>query len=136
VITRAVVVRVKGGDRMAVEDNETGERVRVRTMGSLAPVQGMCHFRESRALLRRLAPAGTLLILKSDRLKGPGAQAKGYLIRYVHRGRRDLGRRVLAAGESFFSSLVGGPDFDREAPYVRVVRIALREDRGMFGSCD
>jgi hypothetical protein len=121
---------------MVVEDNETGERVRVRTMGSLAPVKGMCHFRESRALLRRLAPAGTLVTLKSDLVKGPEAQAKGYVVRYVHRGRRDLGRRVLAAGESFLSPLVGGPEFDREDPYVRVVRIALREDRGMFGACD
>jgi endonuclease YncB( thermonuclease family) len=126
---RASVVGVSG-DALVVR-LASGERERVRLLGTVIPAAGACFAGGARAELRRLA-LGRRVTLAGDAAR-PRRDRSGRLAAYVRLPDGvDLGRRLIDGGFAQVD-LRGG--FGRFLAYVPVQRLSERTVSGMWREC-
>jgi endonuclease YncB( thermonuclease family) len=129
---RAKVTRVVDGDTIEVR-KRSGRRETIRILGIDTPeVYGgvECGGRAASALMKRLA-RGRVRVLTDPRQ--PKRDRYGRLLAYVHRGKLDLGRRMVGKGRA--RVYVVGSRFSRYRSYKRAERVARADNRGSWGTC-
>lgn len=132
---RARVTKVVDGDTIDVR-LRSGKVKRVRLIGIDTPeVYGgvECGGKKASASMRRMAPAGTRVVLLSDPTQDR-ADRYGRLLRYVVKAGQDLNRAQVARGWATVYVYNNDP-FRRVSPYRRAQRAANNRDRGIWGLC-
>lgn len=128
--SKAKVKRIVDGDTIDVKTRGSTERVRI--VGIDTPELGRCAYKKATKALSRQLRRGEKVKLVAD-----GSQDDrdrfGRLLRYVHDGRVDVGRRQLAKG--WARVLVVGAGFDRNTEYRATERKAMSRDRGLWRLC-
>jgi len=131
----ARVVKVLDGDTVRVR-LASGPRRDVRVIGIDTPeVYGgtECGGPEASKSMKRMLPRGTRVRLVSD----PTQQVKdryGRLLRYIHKGTTDVGRRQVFRGHAEVYVYNNKP-FQRTKLYRSVQAAAKRAGSGIWGSC-
>jgi endonuclease YncB( thermonuclease family) len=114
--TTATVVRWSDGDTVVTN------RGTVRLIGIDTPEVGRCGSASATALAKRLAPAGTRITLGNP-ASVRNKDRYGRLLRYVNRGRVDIGLRQIRAGAvARYDSRDGYQWHSRQARYHRADR--------------
>lgn len=132
---RGNVVRVSDGDTLTVR-LRNGRKERVRIIGIDTPeVYGgrECGGRQASARMKKMAPAGSTVKLVSDPSQAD-RDRYGRLLRYVHRGRRDLGKRQVATGHAQVFVYRNDP-FRRAGAYQRAERQAKAKKLASWQRC-
>lgn len=124
------VLRVIDGDTIKVKT--AGEREMVRLVGIDSPEQGRCGASKATRSLKRMLRRGERVKLFPDSLQ-PNRDRYGRLLRYVHDGSTDTGRKQIRRGWAELLSV--GAGFERVKPYRRTMRAARSDDRGIWGMC-
>ncbi len=134
---RARVVSVTDGDTIKVRYRRRQRDVRIigiDTPETRRPgVAIECGGPQASAKMKRLAPAGARVTLRTDPTQDT-IDRYGRLLAYVGRAGRDLGRAQIAAGWAKTYVYAGNP-FRRTAAYRRSEREARRLGRGVHGLC-
>lgn len=129
------VVRVTDGDTLKVRVRGVGVRA-VRVLGIDTPetyAGPECGGQKATRSMHRFAPVGSTVVLLSDPSQA-NQDRYGRLLRYVERGRRDVGRRQLRTGHARVYVYRDNP-FRRTASYRTAERSARAADRGLWASC-
>jgi micrococcal nuclease len=126
----ARVERVVDGDTIVLAG---GARVRFLQIDTPEPGSTECYSRAAGRDLRRMLPAGAIVTLESDpRLDE--VDRYGRLLRYVHRGGRNLNLALVRDG----SATVWFYDGDRgryAGELLTAARAARQARRGLWGAC-
>lgn len=127
---RARVVHIVDGDTVRVK--RKGKEIAVRIIGIDTPEIGRCGYNEATDSLERMIPAKAKIRLVRDTTQ-PNRDRYKRLLRYVHRGKTDVGRRQIALG--WAKVFVVGKGFSRKAQYKRSQDAAKDKDIGRWGNC-
>lgn len=112
----ARVVRWIDGDTVVTSQGT------VRLIGMNTPEVGKCGFAAATALARRVAPAGSHIVLGNPR-STQDRDRYGRLLRYVNRGSVDVGLREIKAGAiAMYDGRDGYDAHPRQARYHRADR--------------
>jgi len=133
-VQRAKIVRVIDGDTMKV-DLANGPKKSVRLIGIDSPeLRGPkeCWGPQATQAMKKFLPKGTRVVLRSDRSQ-PLTDRSGRLLRYMQRGKYDVGWVQLRVGNAKVK--VVGKRFNRFSHYKRTVAKAKRQDLGMWSNC-
>lgn len=128
--TKARVASIVDGD--TIEVRTRGRRRPLRIIGIDTPERGECGYDQATNALARRLRRGERVKLISDPSQ-PGRDRYGRLLRYVHDGRIDVGRKQLLRG--WARVLVVGTGFRRVQSYRKAERKARRGDRGAWSRC-
>ena len=133
----ARIVSVTDGDTVKVRYGRTRRTVRIigiDTPETRRPgVSVECGGPQASASMKRLAPVGARVVLRTDPTQDTFDRYER-LLAYVRRGRRDLGRTQISRGWAK-TYVYGGKPFQRTAAYRRSERKARRLGRGVHGRC-
>ena len=126
----ARIAYVIDGDTVVLAN---GEHVRLVQIDSPEVQERECYGAEARALLRRLAPQGSIVRVEGD----PGlddVDRYGRLLRYLFRGPANLNLELVRAGAA--TVWFYGHDRGRYAePLLRAALAARAAHRGLWGAC-
>lgn len=131
---RGTVVRVSDGDTIVVSIGNTEQRVRI--VGIDTPevyYSPECGGPQASRRMKKLAPVGSRVRLVSDPTQAQ-VDRYGRLLRYVHRGGRDLGLAQVKSGWAT-AYVYDNVPFQRTARYRRAEAAARAADRGIWGRC-
>jgi len=134
---RAQVTKVIDGDTIKVRAGS--RRYTVRIIGIDTPetrrpgVAVECGGPQSSASMKRLAPVGSRVLLKTDPSQAT-RDRYGRLLAYVQRKGRDVGRSQVDRGHAMVY-VFGGKPFSRAAAYVRSQLAARAAARGVWSRC-
>lgn len=128
--TPHVVTSVGDGDSLTVAG---GTRVRLVQIDAPELGAGECYARESRALLLRLMPVGSSIVLEADS-RLDQLDRYGRLLRYVKRGTTNVNLTLvrLGAAAPYFYSGDRGRYADRLLADAKRAKAAKR---GLWGAC-
>lgn len=133
----ARVTKVIDGDTIKVRAGR--RRYTVRIIGMDTPetrrpgVSVECGGPQASASLKRLAPIGSLVVLKTDPTQATRDRYRR-LLAYVRRSGKDLGRTQIDRGHANVY-VYGGKAFARTAAYVRSLLAARDARRGVWSRC-
>jgi micrococcal nuclease len=131
------VTKVIDGDTIKVRAGR--RRYTVRIIGIDTPetrrpgVSVECGGLKSSASMKRLAPAGSRVLLKTDPSQATRDRYRR-LLAYVRRNGKDLGRTQIDRGQANVY-VYGGQPFARAAAYVRSLLAARAAGRGVWSGC-
>jgi endonuclease YncB( thermonuclease family) len=131
----ARVIRVIDGDTVEVRLS-TGARKDVRLVGIDTPeVYGgtECGGPEASESLKTILPPQTPVTLLSD-VSQDDRDRYGRLLRYVHKGGKDVNRQQVVRGYASVYVYDHNP-FNRTASYRKAAQVAKAARRGMWGAC-
>jgi endonuclease YncB( thermonuclease family) len=131
----ARVIRVIDGDTVEVRLS-TGARKDVRLVGIDTPeVYGgtECGGPEASESLKAILPPRTRVTLLSD-VSQDDKDRYGRLLRYVHKGGKDVNRQQVLRGYASVYVYDHHP-FNRTASYRKAAQVAKAARRGMWGAC-
>jgi micrococcal nuclease len=132
----AKVRRVVDGDTIEVTLNGRSERVRLigidtpETKKPNTPIE--CFGPQASAFTKSLLPKGTIVTLTRD------VEARddfGRLLAYVHRSSDGVFVNLALAEQGYANVLTIAPNVAHSDDFVRAVRIARNERRGLWGGC-
>lgn len=133
----ARITRVVDGDTVKVRYGS--RRATVRIIGIDTPethrpgVSIECGGPQASASMKRLAPVGARVVLRTDPTQDT-RDRYGRLLAYVGRGERDLGRTQISRGWAK-TYVYGGKPFQRTSAYKRSQAKARGAGRGVYGLC-
>ncbi len=135
------MISVTDGDTVKVRPTEKSGRssYTARVIGIDTPetkrpgVAVECGGPQASATMKRLAPVGARVVLRTDPTQDT-FDRYDRLLAYIKRGRRDLGRTLVSRGWAK-TYVYGGKPFQRTSAYRRSQRKAKRLGRGVFGEC-
>ena len=131
----ARVIRVIDGDTVEVRLS-TGAKKDVRLVGIDTPdVYGgtECGGPEASESLKRILPPNTRVTLLSD-VSQDDKDRYGRLLRYVHKGGKDVNRQQVFLGHATVYVYDHNP-FNRTASYRKAAQVAKAARRGMWSAC-
>lgn len=129
------VVKVVDGDTVKVRLRGVGVRS-IRIIGIDTPEKygrTECGAAQASARMRRLAPVGSRVTVVSDPSQAL-TDRYGRFLRYVHRGRIDVGRAQVRTGHAKVYVYNRKP-FRRTGDYRTAERTAKAQRRGLWGTC-
>lgn len=132
---RGRIIRVIDGDTVEVRLN-TGRKADVRVLGIDTPeVYGgtECWGPQASKATKQMLPRGTRVALTSDSTQ-TAKDRYGRLLRYVQKGKVDVGRRLVLRGHAEVY-VYGGKAFKRVRAYRGAQAQARSADRGLWGAC-
>ena len=136
-VIAARIVSVIDGDTVKVRYGKTPRTVRIigiDTPETRRPgVAVECGGPEATASMKRLAPVGARIVVRTDPSQDT-FDRYDRLLAYLRRGRRDLGRTQISRGWAK-TYVYGGKPFQRTTGYRRSQKRAKRLRRGVYGKC-
>jgi endonuclease YncB( thermonuclease family) len=121
------VVKILNGRTLRVR-TKSGRKFKVRLLGVKLP-SPECGGRGAKARLRALAPKGRWVVVVTD----PRARTRdrhGRVLAYVIRSRRDVGRRLIAAGWARLDRSIG--PLSRVGSYRKAAGRARHRNLGLW----
>ncbi|GAA2124712.1 hypothetical protein GCM10009843_21660 [Nocardioides bigeumensis] len=129
---KVIVTKVIDGDRVRVKYVPGGSKATVSLLGTRAPKLNKCGGIESKRALKKVTPVGTRVQLIPDK-KQRNKNGKGDLLRYVHKGKKDVNRQQLVKGWS--ELYVAKGKLTRQRSYARAEKVARQGSRGNWFTC-